>query len=136
MSDQAAETIVQMRMVTQMTGQIYDAQVETLKKMAVLLFGHPVTMTIAPAELEGHIAEQIQGVVIFYKQSDPDQTKENLARQAVQQVLGKGWSVKVSYNDYHEPSSPASKPLKRGRKTGVRRVSGKRTAAPKRKNRS
>ena len=129
MVDETTMAIVKnMAMVTRLTGQIYEAQVDNIKKMGVLLFGHPVV-------IELNVEARTVTFIVQPNQNKDLSKSVPLARQAVEILLGPNWQVGVVTDDSAiHSASPGKRTTQRARKGSVRGVRKRRKATPKPKN--
>ena len=123
----------EMRIVSQMTGQIYEAQIDQIKKLGVLLFGHPVVIEI---EYHDPTPDNVGlGTVTFIVEPNKNNhlndkmDRVEMARAGIDKILGRGWNTQVTLNGTTSKPEPQPEGAKR-----PRRVSGKRKAPAKSKN--
>jgi hypothetical protein len=83
-----------LRMTTQWTGEIFEPQLETLKKNAILLGESPVTISIDT---------QHKFISFKFKKEVPPE-KLHFFNDLVNATLGAGWTMEVTKETYEPPA--------------------------------
>jgi hypothetical protein len=104
-----------MKMSSMFTGNLYEAQVQTLKRGAMLIGGGPVVLTL-------NIEEKQAFVQMMPGNAEPLPNPQQKLEELVSMALGPGWCVTIGDgNDSSKPTKDGSSvkpPRKRGPKKG------------------
>lgn len=109
----AMQTIADMRWMSDATGQVYEAQVSQLQKLAVLSF-EPAVAVISIQQESRYVRVESSGSETEITQKFPEMVKY---------VLGEGWTVQMCYNVKH--ATPKTRNQRRNPKSSGKKRTGR-----------